>query len=276
MEFAAFDCKENGVLIHSKLLSILLVTFNATQDKMNLNKNLKAALWQRYGSAAHPAEWDGKVYGGGKLSQRFWEYHQTIELLELTPDSVVLDIGGGSPITGAGFFTQLIAPFVRQVHVMDVNIGGKDKLPSNVIFHQNLANYENLSKILHDNPQVTHVACISVFEHIPDEVRRGMVKAVNEAFMGDIFVATLEYHSQRCFFEYQLTTQTTSELFEPLVNFYPDVIQKSPFWCTNAFSSLNLVLRILMKIKKPDNGSVVPGLRIPLWYPVAFRFCRIV
>jgi hypothetical protein len=243
---------------------------------MNLNRKLKAALWQRYGSAAHPAEWDGKVYGGGKLSQRFWEYHQAIELLELTPDSVVLDIGGGSPITGAGFFTQLVAPYVRQVHVMDVNIGGTDKLASNIIIHQNLANYENLSKVLRDNPQVTHVACISVFEHIQDEVRRGMVKAVNEAFAGDTFVATLEYHSQKCFFEYQLTAHTVSDLFIPFTNFYPDVIQKSPFWSMDAFASLNLILRLLMKIKNPGNGSAVSGMRIPLWYPVAFRFRRIV
>jgi len=66
---------------------------------MNLSGKIKAALWKAYGKPAEAAEWDGNVYGDGKLSQRFWEYHQAIDLLELTPDSVVLDIGGGSPVT---------------------------------------------------------------------------------------------------------------------------------------------------------------------------------
>ncbi len=66
----------------------------------SMTNKLKAELWKRFGSKAHPAEWDGHVYGGGKLSQRFWEYFKAVELLELDGDSVVVDIGGGSPVTG--------------------------------------------------------------------------------------------------------------------------------------------------------------------------------
>jgi hypothetical protein len=241
-------------------------------EAMNVTGRLKAALWQRYGNPSHPAEWDGNVYGGGKLSQRFWEYHQAIELLELTPDSVVLDVGGGSPITGAGFFTRVIAPHIKEVHVMDVNIGESEGIASNVVMHRSLAGYETLLKLLKENPQITHVACISVFEHIPPEVRCGIVKALNEGFRGKAFVATLEFHPKKRWFEYQLTTRTVSELFASFTTFYPDVISKSPFWCENAFGSVSIGRRILRRLGIQAKGK---GPEVPLWYPVAFRFRRI-
>jgi hypothetical protein len=243
---------------------------------MNLTEKLKAALWRCYGDPAHPAEWDGKVYGGGKLSQRFWEYHQTIELLELTSDSVVLDIGGGSPETGAGFFTQVIAPYVKEVHVMDANIGKTKEASSNIIFHRTLANYEALSKLLKEHPQITHVACISVFEHIPDDIRRGMVKAVNESFTGNTFAATLEYHSKQILFDNTLTARTLSALFEPFTNFYPDAIHKSPFWCENAFLGPSVGQRILRRLGIcPERWTDKRLPETPLWYPVALRFRRL-
>lgn len=239
---------------------------------MSLTEKLKAALWRCYGHPDYPAEWDGKTYGGGKLSQRFWEYHQAIELLELTPESVVLDIGGGSPATGAGFFTRVIAPHIKAVHVMDVNIGELNEPASNIVFHRSLANYETMSKLLKENPQITHVACLSVFEHIPNDIRCGMVKAVNESFAGNIFVVTLEFHAKECMFEYQLTARTLSELFEPLVNFYPDVFHKSPVWCEIAYRGSSLGRRIMRRL-----GSVKrwgKEIEIPVWYPVALRFKR--
>lgn len=247
-----------------------------THDKklMNLTEKLKAALWQCYGNPSYPAEWDGKVYGGGKLSQRFWEYHQAIELLELSPDSVVLDIGGGSPVTGAGFFARVIAPHVKKVHEMDVNIGESNESSSKVVFHRSLASYETLSKLLKENPQITHVACISVFEHIPHEIRCGMIKAVNECFPGDTFVGTLEYHARDCFFEHQLTVRTLSELFEPFTHFYPDKIRKSPVWGESAYQDASVGRRLMRRLGGLANrwGK---DLGVPLWYPLALRFRRI-
>ena len=240
---------------------------------MSLTEKLKATLWQSYGHPDYQAEWDGKIYGGGKLSQRFWEYHQTIELLELTPDSVVLDIGGGSPITGAGFFTRVIAPHVKEVHVMDVNIGETKAPLANIVFHRSLGSYETLSKLLRENPQITHVACISVFEHIPHDVRCGMVKAVNEHFSGNTFVSTLEYHSKESFFEYQLIPRTLSELFEPLTNFYPDQICQSPFLAEMAFRVACIGRRMMRRLGSTKRWG--KDTEIPLWYPVALRFRRI-
>ena len=242
---------------------------------MNLTEKLKAALWLCYGNPAYPAEWDGTTYGGGKLSQRFWEYHQTIELLELTSDSVVLDIGGGSPVTGAGFFTRVIAPYVKEVHVMDVNIGESKEASSKIVFHRSLASYETLSKLFKANPQITHVASISVFEHIPHDVRCGMIKAIIEAFAGDTFVGTLEYHARDCFFEQQLTVRTLSELFEPFTSFYPDEIRKSPVWGETAYKGGCIGRRLLRELGPLSKwGRKEPG--VPLWYPLALRFRRMV
>lgn len=241
---------------------------------MNLTEKLKGTLWRRFGDPAYPSEWDGKILGGGKLSQRFWEYHVTIEMLELEADSVVLDIGGGSPVTGAGFFTRVIAPYVREVHVMDVNINGSSTESGNIKFHRCLANFETLSELLKENPQITHVACISVLEHISDEVRRGIIRAINEIFAGDIFVATLEYHARECFFEHQLTARTLSQLFEPLTQFYPAQFLKSPVWGETAYK-FACIGRGMVRRLSPSNkvGRKEPG--VPLWYPLALKFRRI-
>ena len=246
---------------------------NFATENMNHSEKIKANLWRCYGHPDFPAEWDGKVYGGGKLSQRFWEYHQAIELLELTPESVVLDIGGGSPVTGAGFFTRVIAPHVKEVHVLDVNIGEAKATLPNIIFHRNLGSYETLAKLLSENPQITHVASISVFEHIPHDIRCGMIKAVNEFFNGDIFVGTLEYHARDCFFEQQLTVQTLSDLFAPFTRFYPDKFLKSPVWGETAYRDGSIGQKILRRFGLLPNRWK-RRLGIPLWYPLALRFRR--
>jgi hypothetical protein len=62
--------------------------------------------------------------------------------------TIMMLAGGGSPITGAGFFTTVIAPYVKEVHVLDVNVGeGRSRLP-NIIFHRNLGSYESLAQLL--------------------------------------------------------------------------------------------------------------------------------
>lgn len=236
----------------------------------SVTANLKAALWQAYGNVNSPAEWDGNIYGGGKLSQRFWEYHQAIELLDLTSDSIVLDIGGGSPITGAGFLTTVIAPYVKEVHVLDVNVGEARNCLPNIVFHRNLGNYESLAQLLKQNPQITHIASVSVFEHIPDEIRRGMTKAINEFFQGHIFVTTLEYHARTCFFEYQLTVKTLSELFAPLDRFYPERILQSPVLGEVAYRETSFVRKVMRRLFPGWRASKSNGT--PLWYPLALRF----
>lgn len=222
---------------------------------MILTEKLKYVLWKHYGNTEYPAEWDGNGWGGGgKISQRFWEYFQAIELLELTSDSVVLDIGGGSPETGVGFFSNIMASFVKEVHILDVNVGENKTHHSNVVFHKQLGNYEVLRNILSDNKQITHIASVSVFEHAPDEARCGIVKAIDEFFNGDIFVSTLEYHSKKRYFEHQLTTKSVSKLFSSMDKFYLSKIVQSPVLSENAYSLVT---------------------NIPRWYPLALQFRRV-
>lgn len=128
-----------------------------------------------------------------------------------------------------------------------------------------------LKEIFTARPEITHVASISVFEHIDPATREGMIRALNESFSGDTFVATLEYHPINTFFEHQLTARTVSDLFSPLTRFFLDEYTASPVWCENAFDRGNM-LRI--NRKQPLARTNFSAANVPLWYPVAARFIR--
>ena len=208
---------------------------------MSVTDQLKAELWKRFGTPAFPSEWDGHVYGGGKLSQRYWEYFKALELLQLNPDAVVLDIGGGSPITGVGFFSQLLSCAVKKVIVFDPNISQSVVAPESVEFVRKEASYCELKNFLEKSPFITHISCVSVFEHIDSATREGIIRAINDFFKGSHFVATFEFHSKRSFFEFQVTSKTVSSLFIPFENFYLDEYLSSPVACENSFESINIL-----------------------------------
>jgi hypothetical protein len=229
---------------------------------------LKAELWRRYASPDHPAEWDGPHYGGGRLSQRFWEYLRAIELMNLDSRSVILDIGGGSPLTGVGFFSSLLSTQARRVIVMDPSIKAKALPPDNVEFDRSAATYDGLKALLVARPEVTHIVTISVFEHIEPSIRQGMVRAINEFFQGDSFVATFEYHARTRYFEHALTARTTSDLFKMFTHYYLDDLSASPVWCENAFDRTR-VLRLF------DPRRLFSASDTPRWYPLAVRFLRL-
>ncbi|MGI9089233.1 MAG: hypothetical protein ACR2HH_16080 [Chthoniobacterales bacterium] len=205
------------------------------------------------------------------MSQRFWEYFKGIELLELDSNSVVLDIGGGSPRTGLGFFSSLLATAARRVIVMDPNIGEGHIIPQNVEVLRAYSTYDSLRDTFNRFPEITHIACISVFEHIEPEIRHGIVRAINEFFLGSHFVTTFEYHPLRSFFEHQLTAQTLSEMMAPLTSFYPTAFEASPVLAEDprfpppSDGPLRIVVRRFLRR--------VVGL-VPKWYPVAVAFQR--
>ena len=239
------------------------------RDARSPTDRLKGELWRRFGSDEYPAEWDGKVYGGGKLSQRFWEYFKAIEFLELQTDSVVLDIGGGSPVTGLGFFSSLIATSAKQIIVMDPNVSNEHSLPRNVQVLRESSGYQSLSAAFERFPELSHVTSISVFEHIPPDVRVGIMRAINENFPGDRFVLTLEFHPTRCYFEHQLTERSLSDLVMPLTSFYPAAYEASPVHGATAVTDMRQGFRGRAK----RLVSRVTGA-VPRWYPLALAFQR--
>jgi hypothetical protein len=216
----------------------------------SMTGRLKQALWRHFGHPDHPAEWDGVVYGGGKVSQRFWEYFKAIELLEVTDDAVLLDIGGGSPATGLSFFPRLLASCGIRVIVLDTNFGAAPDVPDNVELIHGLADRETLAKALATH-RPTHLSCISVVEHASPEQQRGIFDAVEDAFDGSHLVLTLEFHETIRFFEQQLTTESLSSAVSGLTRYYLSDIERAPINCVNAFRDLHR-----------------------LWYPLALRFVR--
>ena len=158
-----------------------------------ITRKLKAELWRRFGTSDYPAEWDGRVHGGGKLSQRHWEYFIGVGLLDLAPDSSVLDLGGGSPATGAGFFASLLAREIRKVTVLDPNVAEGAESGNRVELIRALGDHETVAQVLKARPDITHISSISVLEHIQPTVRAGIISAINECFNGESFVATFEF-----------------------------------------------------------------------------------
>src|SRR5574340_913225 len=184
-----------------------------------------------YGSQKYTVEWDGKLYGGGKLSQRYWEYFIVVDMLDLSPDSIVLDIGGGN-----GFFAELIAPYVRKVIILDANQTNSMAAAGNIERIIQHADADVLRQVLAKG--VTHVSCISVFEHIPDAVREQIIIDIDGHFLGNRFVTTFEFHPLQCLFEHQLTTRTMSTMLAGFRNYYPERIESSPMRCENAFGKI--------------------------------------
>ena len=256
---------------------------NIEFDKMNeITKKIKVELWKNFCTMGHPAEWDGLNYGGGKISQRFWEYFKTIELLELNQDSVLLDIGGGSPKTGAGFFAELLCQHIKKIIIMDPNINDIiEKKPHNVEFIKECADAGNLKNVLISDPRITHIVSVSVLEHMEPLVRGGIIKAINDYFKGDVFAATFEYHPKRSFFDHQLTSKTASDLFKEFTNFYLTELNSSPVWSDNAFINKKTeagsyrFYRILPR-RIQNMVSNLLDAEVSGWYPVSVKFERII
>ena len=212
-------------------------------SKSVVTGELLSLLWQRYGDAQHPAEWDGLNYGGSKMSQRFWEYMRAIQLLALDPESSVMDIGGGSIRTQSGFLAEILAEKISLVIVLDGNVEPSyEKL--NICYLQQFADENSLSNL--KDSGFSHIVSISALEHIDPQLRHEIMRNLNEFAYVDTMVFSFEYHPTSCYFEYQLTAKDMN-VFGQLTNFYVDAFEASPTHCVNA---------------------------VDKWYPVIVRFKR--
>ncbi|OHB54518.1 MAG: hypothetical protein A2Y07_01540 [Planctomycetes bacterium GWF2_50_10] len=204
---------------------------------------LLAGLWKNYGAQGVSAEWDGKVYGGSKMSQRFWEYMIAIKLLELDSESSVLEIGGGSPRTKSAFFSDILASSVALSTVIDPNLDPlNEKL--NTCYLKQFADGPSLDHIRDDG--YSHVVSVSTLEHVEPALREQIITSLNTFTYVQTMVFTFEYHPTTRYFDYQLTAKDL-DVFSRLTNFYADSFEASPTHCVNA---------------------------VDKWYPVAVRFRR--
>lgn len=108
-------------------------------------KSASQVLWERWGDPAHPAEWDGRE-GGGRGSQRFWEYLWAINRIRQMKPRSVLDVGCGKN----SFLCRLLHDSGIDIIGMDPEIG---TLPLE-------------EWVLHDKVTTDVVTCISVLEHV--------------------------------------------------------------------------------------------------------------
>jgi len=205
---------------------------------MTVTTQLKELLWKSYGTTEHPAEWDGYVYGGGKISQRFWEYLIAIDMLGLTKDSVLIDIGGGSPVTGLSIFPQLIAKAGIKLVVVDQDFGLLENgVLENVTLEYGIADHETLTRLI-KKYKPTHISSISVLEHATEVQQKGIFQAIEDVFKGKKAVFTFEFHETTCHFDQQLTTKTLSNCVSLLKRYYLSRIERSPLNCVNALDDM--------------------------------------
>jgi hypothetical protein len=119
-----------------------------------MKERLKNALWDRFGKPNFPAEWNGITYGGGKCSQRYWEYLFAIESLQGA--SMVLDIGCGKD----GFLTNLLNEELDCVGI-DLEAPSEGSLLQTNL--NDFVNNNDTDLMMYDN-----ILCISVLEHVDD------------------------------------------------------------------------------------------------------------
>jgi hypothetical protein len=196
---------------------------------MNITSQLKNELWKDYGNGL--GEWDGLVYGGGKLSQRFWEYLITIDMLNLQDNDIIVDIGGGSWTTRQSLLGHIIGRFCS-TYVLDPTLD-ISLAKNNEIYITELAT-SNIVNNLKEKP--THIISVSVLEHMKDLDREILAEVINTMDFVKTIVFTCEYHPDKIHFDTQLTAKTLSNFITKFTNFYVDRFEASPTHCVNAIN----------------------------------------
>jgi hypothetical protein len=171
-----------------------------------------------------------------------------------------------------GFFAAILSTRVKRLLIMDPCVEKHQSSDPRIQFIAENASYEALSQVLKKHPEITHICCVSVFEHIDPKTREEITRAINDHFQGSNFVTTFEFHGAHAFFDYQLTTRSGSDLVSKLTRFYLDRYESSPTWAENAFDpdpKFRIRDRRFFWQKPRFEASYTPR-----WYPVALRFLK--
>jgi hypothetical protein len=183
-------------------------------------ESLKRVLWDRWGSKDFPAEWDGVHYGGGKGSQRYWEYLWVVDQLD-GKEERILDVGAGSTL----FLPRLLRQSFSHVEAVDPALPLEDdrhhrsELGTWVERHQKaVASFDC-------------VTCVSVVEHLQDP---SILFRDLGQFVRAKIIITLELGFDPPGFEYQLTMR---EIYSGLAYFtshYLSRMEICPVWADNS------------------------------------------
>jgi 2-polyprenyl-3-methyl-5-hydroxy-6-metoxy-1,4-benzoquinol methylase len=183
---------------------------------------LKRLLWERWGSNDFPAEWDGVHYGGGKGSQRYWEYLWVLTQLSGS-ERRILDVGAGPK----RFLPRLLREAFSHVEAVDPALGLEDAQ------HHRTELGAWISRDPKSPERFDCVTCVSVVEHLQDPtiLFRDLAR-----FEKAKIVITLELGFDPPGFDFQLTMR---EIYAGLACFgahYLSRMEVCPVWADNSNS----------------------------------------
>lgn len=188
-------------------------------------EGLKQELWRRWGTGIIPAEWDGAMYGGkkaggGKCSQRFWEYLWLLDQLSGN-ESKVLDVGSGSHL----FLPKLLRTQLAYVEAVDPYVLSDDLMDRKM----DIASWLGQPDVVPS--QYDCVTCISVLEHVLDQ----------PAFCSDLdklssakIIMTMELGQEPPLWNYQLTMKRLYASLDMFKTHYVTKMEMCPIWADNS------------------------------------------
>lgn len=181
---------------------------------------LKQLLWKRWGSNEFPAEWDGIRFGGGKGSQRYWEYLWVVDQLDGN-ERKILDVGAGEN----AFLPRLLANAFEQVEAVDPALPTEDARNHRM----------DLGAWISQNPsrvgEFDCVTCVSVIEHLqnPNELFSALAH-----FAKAKILITLELGYEPPAFSYQLTMHKIYAGLNCFDSHYLTRLENCPVWADNS------------------------------------------
>lgn len=183
-------------------------------------EQLKRSLWERWGNPEFPAEWDGTHYGGGKGSQRYWEYLWVVGQLS-GKERRLLDVGAGQKL----FLPRLLTGVLPRVEAVD------PELPLEDARHHPISLGTWIGRNPGSVPEFDCVTCVSVVEHLQDprEIFRDLAR-----FKKARVIVTLELGFDPPGFEYQLTLQKLYQGLGCFQDHYLDRMESCPVWADNS------------------------------------------
>ena len=197
-------------------IEALVQKIDAPQPRLARETDLRQTLWSWWGQPGHPAEWDGRYYGGGKGSQRFWEYLWALG--QLPPCRRILDVGAGQSL----FLPDLLSTQIDEVWAVDPQIPPSRQ---NARYRaQTLSDFVNqdVARMV----DFDCVTCISVLEHIDDKPK--FCRELDSISAPIVMTFELAYEANL------VTMPMVYDCFAQFQNHYVSKMEVCPVWADNS------------------------------------------